>query len=1127
MKNLLKILFPFLTLVFTNKVFSQAVNTLYLSNGQDGRVYNISLLNGTLPVPVSTYSPDSSASNLAVGPNPSNLLQYVFTHSDVTNGSTVYQNGTSVGALPATIGGLTANPVNGHTYGITSSRQLVRANPTAAVLGIITAAVATDTVWGTSTVASDSFFDNFGNMYTVATNGSNRYIYRIDITTLKATRYLTLSGTLPTNFQGLAFYDGNIYATEGFSSSILAFSWNNARIYRINPTTGASVSAATYQLNTFLGPFPSADNLDLASTDLFSPPTSDLVVTKTVNNPTPVAGTNVIFTITGNNNGSNDDTNVIVNDLLPTGYTYVSHTTASGTYNNATGVWSIGNLNTGASASLQITATVNATGNYTNTATISGTNVDPNLNNNTANATITLFDPCTISASNPDSDGDGISNACDLDDDNDGILDSIENNCTDIPTNRTFTGGTGISTATVAGWTLSNSTVYYEPTLIQFDQNKVTQTLTSSAVPATGYVWDTVHKINVKIKSLKANGATVGGANLEIRFGGVTYATLVSPNGSSPGATIVTYSNGATGNTTAITQVLNANSGTIPFTDLEIYIPSSVTLPGKAISFVFNSNALGAANDDYNVDEVSIAALCDFDGDGIANIYDLDSDNDGCTDAIEGGAAITTSQLVSSGGTVTVGTGSSASNQNLCGGSTCVDANGVPTIVGASGQTVGDSQDSSNSSQCLDYDGDLVPDWQDLDDDNDGILDTDECGSTDRVANGVFPTTGGNTDTVPGWTVGGTYSATWPSNIGRVNLGTDGLQFRRDQSTNTTLSQSISGVLSGSRILVNQINWTKTAANTASGNFTLQISYGGVVYATIASTSNTTGPSITPSNGATVNINSLPDLLTEPVYTRSNKVDLIINLPFSAPTSGVLLFTFNAGTDATEVRDIAIMSVQVLSSCRDTDSDGTPDYLDTDSDNDGCPDAIEGGDNVLPSQVNTYPATGIVFPQGSINTQANGTSNGTVAVVDANGVPVLVNTGGLANVTLPQGQSVGTSVDGIPSAACITVCYETPSNLTSSVPVKHGITILGRAGADNGNWPMVRNSAYTVLEGKAKGFVITRIADPETSIVNPIVGMMVFDTDAPGVNGATGCLKIYTGSGAGEGWKCFNTQGCP
>lgn len=114
-------------------------------------------------------------------------------------------------------------------------------------------------------------------------------------------------------------------------------------------------------------------------------------------------------------------------------------------------------------------------------------------------------------------------------------------------------------------------------------------------------------------------------------------------------------------------------------------------------------------------------------------------------------------------------------------------------------------------------------------------------------------------------------------------------------------------------------------------------------------------------------------------------------------------------------------------------------------------------------------------------------------------------------------------ITGVNFGINLAVCYETPTNLTSSVPVKHGITVLGRAGADNGNWPMLRNSAYTALEGKTKGFVVTINSSPETTITNPVVGMMVFDTN----EGATGCLKIYTGSAVGEGWKCFSTQTCP
>ena len=193
-------------------------------------------------------------------------------------------------------------------------------------------------------------------------------------------------------------------------------------------------------------------------------------------------------------------------------------------------------------------------------------------------------------------------------------------------------------------------------------------------------------------------------------------------------------------------------------------------------------------------------------------------------------------------------------------------------------------------------------------------------------------------------------------------------------------------------------------------------------------------------------------------------------------------------------------------------------------------------------------------PENNTFTVTSATANGTAITV---GSPTLIP--GIGTLTLntngtytfvPLPDFVGTVVipyticDDGTSQACdtatlyltalpsLSVCYETPTDLTTSVPVNHGITVLKRAGIHTGittanDWPMVRNSAYTALESKTKGFVITRNASPETTIANPVVGMMVFDTDAPGVNGATGCLKIYTGSGASEGWKCFNTQGCP
>ncbi|WP_281321879.1 DUF7507 domain-containing protein [Flavobacterium aestivum] len=115
---------------------------------------------------------------------------------------------------------------------------------------------------------------------------------------------------------------------------------------------------------------------------------ADLAVTKTVNNPTPTVGTNVVFTITATNNGPSAATGVSVADTLPAGYTFVSAAPAAGTTWTAPN-WTIGNLANGANAILTITATVNATGPYANTATITGTETDPTPANNTATSTPT------------------------------------------------------------------------------------------------------------------------------------------------------------------------------------------------------------------------------------------------------------------------------------------------------------------------------------------------------------------------------------------------------------------------------------------------------------------------------------------------------------------------------------------------------------------------------------------------------------------------------------------------------------------------------------------------------------------------------------------------------------------
>ncbi|GAA4036990.1 DUF11 domain-containing protein [Parerythrobacter jejuensis] len=89
---------------------------------------------------------------------------------------------------------------------------------------------------------------------------------------------------------------------------------------------------------------------------------ADLSLSKTVNNSTPANGAGVTYTLQVFNAASSALTanGVQVTDLLPAGVDYVSDT-GSGSYNPVTGVWTVGTLAPGASASLDITVTVTAT----------------------------------------------------------------------------------------------------------------------------------------------------------------------------------------------------------------------------------------------------------------------------------------------------------------------------------------------------------------------------------------------------------------------------------------------------------------------------------------------------------------------------------------------------------------------------------------------------------------------------------------------------------------------------------------------------------------------------------------------------------------------------------------------
>ncbi len=185
-------------------------------------------------------------------------------------------------------------------------------------------------------------------------------------------------------------------------------------------------------------------------------------------------------------------------------------------------------------------------------------------------------------------------------------------------------------------------------------------------------------------------------------------------------------------------------------------------------------------------------------------------------------------------------------------------------------------------------------------------------------------------------------------------------------------------------------------------------------------------------------------------------------------------------------------------------------------------------------------------PENNQTTVTAGTFNGTALTIDS---PTTI--AGVGTVTLradgtytyvPDASFVGTAQvvytkcdNGTPQA-CDTAtlylttidtvagyCYKFPTTNTGvNVPTKHGITALSRAGEANGNWPMVRQSSWTTLEAKTKGFVVNRVEFDTTgkpvgiSTANYVEGMMVYDT-------TNNCLKIYNGTI----WSCYSTPACP
>jgi uncharacterized repeat protein (TIGR01451 family) len=168
-------------------------------------------------------------------------------------------------------------------------------------------------------------------------------------------------------------------ASQGTYNSVTGL-WN----------VGTLVNGAGAILHLFVTPVVSAAGTTVTNTATTTGQTASativvpttpvpVVLIKTASVQIPKVGQQFNYTITATNNGPGTATGVQVTDKVPAGLTFNSYTASQGTYNSGTGIWNVGTLLNGASATLNlfVTPAVSAAGTtVTNTATSTGQTVN-------------------------------------------------------------------------------------------------------------------------------------------------------------------------------------------------------------------------------------------------------------------------------------------------------------------------------------------------------------------------------------------------------------------------------------------------------------------------------------------------------------------------------------------------------------------------------------------------------------------------------------------------------------------------------------------------------------------------------------------------------------------------------
>ncbi|MFV9552160.1 Ig-like domain-containing protein, partial [Algibacter sp. PT7-4] len=295
-----------------------------------------------------------------------------------------------------------------------------------------------------------------------------------------------------------------------------------------------------------------------------------------------------------------------------------------------------------------------------------------------------------------------------------------------------------------------------------------------------------------------------------------------------------------------------------------------------------------------------------------------------------------------------------------------------------------------------DSDGDGVEDSADLDNDNDGILDEDECKVEHQIgwfhnANGGtsdFATFDGDSNTAP------TSSFSGSSNI---SFGS-GLDESRNYSFTYILDNADQDTFADAKANNDYVQMSYTVAS----NVVLSTIGGGFW-------TNASGDEDAPLGffKMALEMSTNASFSTATVLFQNKQIGDLSQGSTYVSFSDDYYISLTAGTtyyfrfylydeQNNDVIDNRLRFDDIyynhINSC-DTDGDGIPDYQDTDSDNDGCPDAIEGADNLTTS--------------GTLSGGSNGgSSNNLGTQSNDNGIPLPLGTTG-GNETTGQATTTG------------------------------------------------------------------------------------------------------------------------